>query len=333
VISFFECACLAEDVYHRENNDLASAIGWTRVDAQNWQNGFAAGLYRKNNTTVVSFRGTDTDDIDDILADLRMIPLSELDLTEELPQALLHAYGVDAQEMQVGGYIVGQIATSAATRRRIRAHANQVPREQVQQALQYFLSIEPRPAVLVGHSLGGALAKIVSLEHNIRAIAFNSPFMGDLQGVRPISSLYISSINARLDPLSMATDLVGNLAHGQTILVDTAPYPEALPVRPEVAQYTRPVSCPRGGRGYSPEAILRDATAAACEAFMGSLVDPVARAVSWPVRALDMLTRYPHYYLQLVTYAAGAAGYFHSMEQLRLKMAQQARFTGAVEGV
>lgn len=175
MISFFECACLAEDVYNRENNNLASEIGWTRVDAQNWPNGFAAGLYRKNNMTVISFRGTDTDDIEDILADLRMVPASAINLTEELPQALLHAYGVDALEMQVGGYFVGQIATNFRTQLIVRAFANQIPREQVQRAMRYFLNISPRPALLVGHSLGGALAKVVSLEHNIRAIAFNSP--------------------------------------------------------------------------------------------------------------------------------------------------------------
>jgi pimeloyl-ACP methyl ester carboxylesterase len=330
MISFFECACLAEDVYNRENNNLASEIGWTRVDAQNWPNGFAAGIYQKNNVTVISFRGTDTDDIEDILADLRMIPESEISLTAQLPQEVLHAYGVDAVEAQVSGYFVGQIATSSAARRRIRAHANQIPREQVQRAVNYFLDASPRPEVIVGHSLGGALAKIVALEHNVKAIAFNSPFMGDLQGVRPVTSMYITSVNALLDPLSMATDLVGNLAHGRTITVDTSPYPRALPQRPEMTTYVRPASCPRGTGGYSPEAILNDAAAAACEAFMETFVDPVGRAVSAPARGWDVVRRYPGYYAELADYAAGAAGYFHSMEKLRLKMARSERFARAV---
>ncbi len=328
MISFFECACLAEDVYHLEHNRLASEVGWTRVDAQNWPNGFAAGTYRKNNATVVSFRGTD--DTEDILADLRMIPISDINLTGELPQVVLHSYGVDAQEMQMAGYFVGKIATSSAVRRRIRVHANQVPREQVQRAMSYFLSISSRLDLVVGHSLGGSLAKIVSLEHNVKAIAFNSPFIGDLQGVRPITSVHIASVNALLDPLSMATRYTGNLTHGQIITVDTAPYPAALPLRPEMADYTRPVSCPRGGYGYSVQTIMRDAASAACEAFMGSIFDPVGRVVSSPLRGWDMVRRYPNYYSELVKYVSDAAVYFHSMENLRIKMSRNERFSRAV---
>lgn len=43
-----------------------------------------------------------------------------------------------------------------------------------------------------------------------------------------------------------------------------------------------------------------------------------------------MLARYPRYYSELAAYAAGAAGYFHSMEKLRIKMAVQERFSRAV---
>jgi alpha-beta hydrolase superfamily lysophospholipase len=106
----------------------------------------------------------------------------------------------------------------------VRQYANQVPTTQLSQALAYFDRCPRAPNFVTGHSLGGALAQLVSQQRGVPAIAFNSPFMGDLSGVVLTSSQLIVQINARGDPLSLATAAAGNLPHGRVITLDTAPF-------------------------------------------------------------------------------------------------------------
>lgn len=69
-------------------------------------------------------------------------------------------------------------------------------------------------SAVTGHSLGGALAKVVSQQKNVTAVAFNAPLIGDLNGVAPRSSPLIHNFNAINDPVSGITGAMGSLSVG-----------------------------------------------------------------------------------------------------------------------
>lgn len=90
-----DCAVLAFDVYDRTGNSAATGAGWTRLDPANWSYGFAAGQYRRRDQAVVAYRGTDTDDSRDIIADAVMVPLARPGAGTHTLRTLLTQYGVD----------------------------------------------------------------------------------------------------------------------------------------------------------------------------------------------------------------------------------------------
>lgn len=204
--------------------------------------------------------------------------------------------------------------------------ANQAPPRQSSQALAYVASLGRNPVVVTGHSLGGALAKVVvALRRGLLCVAFNSPFMGNLRGVAPLSFTLIRSINAVGDPLSLATKNVGNLPHGEEIQVRVPGLRETPPRRPDVETYRRPTVCPRAtGSWYSEEAILTNMASTVCEAALDAW-EPVGRIVSAPERSRSFFY-YPEYVASLVVYLGRVAGHYHSMANLKAAMAGETRF-------
>lgn len=260
----------------------------------NWGHGFAAGRYdggRSGNETIIAFRGTDIDpDWDDILSDAMMVPTADRGQAAAALRELLEAYGVANEgHFSVAPEMFDRVMQSSTAQLAVRRYANRIPAEQVQAALQYFDASTPRPTIVVGHSLGGALAKIVSRERNVPAVAFNSPFMGDLGGVAPASSGIQISVNADRDPLSLATQAIGSLPHGDVIPVSIAPVPEA---RPRTAR--RPVW------GY----------------LVFGLSGLAARELEFQLRR----------HQELLDYVLACALHYHSMEHLRQTVVAQARF-------
>jgi hypothetical protein len=327
MVTAFDCAVLSEDVYNQEDNSLAEGHGWARLDGQGWGSGFAAGTYLKGRDRVVAFRGTD--DFADVLSDARMVPDASVDRIEAVTPALLDQYGLsDREELVIGGSLLTQLLTTGDARRVIRTYANQVPPEQTRQAEAYLDNLAQPPTYFTGHSLGGALAKIMTVRRGIPCVALNSPYMGDLRGMTPVSSAGILSIRARSDPLSVATENAGNLPHGRVIIVDTPDYANPPPRRPEVQSYTRPTGCPRASGNWwtSEEGIYAAVAGPVCEAALDAW-EPVGRALSAPRRHLRYWYRqYPNYIVELLSHVGAVALHFHSITPLRETMSGMGRF-------
>lgn len=215
-----DLATLALDVYSQENNELAREAGWERLDGQSWANGFAAGTYRKHRggEHVVAFRGTD--DLDDVIADLIMVPLLREGAARRALTQLLDQYDVPSGSLfDLAPGLVERLGRAGMNNGVIQSLANQVPPDQVRQARQY-VARGPTPTFLTGHSLGGALTKVLCLDAGIPGVAFNSPFMGELRGVRPVSTAAVASVNTIGDPLSTLTwSVTGGLTHGPVVPV------------------------------------------------------------------------------------------------------------------
>ena len=241
--TIYDCATVSDDVYE-DSPALASSRGWTR-SLHEGAEGFAAARYTKDGATVLAYRGTN--DGSDVLEDLEMIPRIPEGNAERTIEALLEQYGLaDAEYLESAPRVLENITRMRAVRDQIRTQANRVPTGQTPQAMRYFEE-GPRPDFVTGHSLGGALAKVVSQRTGTRCVAFNSPFMGDLQGVEATSTMSILSMNTAGDPLSLATQAVGNLPHGPTITLAIPP-PEGLrvPRRRRVNPWTHAARGPLG---------------------------------------------------------------------------------------
>jgi len=329
--SLLDCAILAEDVYDRSGNSLAETHGWTRVDGQNWADGFAAGVYRKDHESIVAYRGTD--DVADALADARMVPLTSGQHVRAVLPEVLRAYGLQENpELGAGAYLLGRLLASPQVTAVIALAADQVPRDQAGQAADYLDRLDTPPAFLVGHSLGGALAKVMCQHRGIPAIGFNSPCMGNLQGTVPMSNMNLLSVNSIGDPLSLATRTAGNLSHGRELLVRIHPFGRRPPSRPEMPAYVRPVSCPRtpGDWYRRPDGLLVAAASNLCETAMDAW-EPVGRAASAPSRAMELLRQYPGYYRALATYLGDMALYHHNITHLRKAITLQPVFQQSLQ--
>jgi hypothetical protein len=229
--SIQDCAGLALDVYDRAGNSTAASAGWTRIDGQNWRNGFAAGQYQQGSELVVAFRGTDTDDADDLLSDAMMVPILTTGAAQHAVQSIFREAGVHDPNMitLLAPRLVEAFVSIPAIQLTIRAAANRVPETQLRDALAYFDGCTPRPRFVTGHSLGGGLAQLVSHERSVPAVAFNSPFMGTLRGAIQASSQSLLMVNARGDPLSVATRAAGNFPHGREIVLTVDGPPSSPP--------------------------------------------------------------------------------------------------------
>jgi hypothetical protein len=221
--SLNDCAVLADDVY-RDGRNPAGRHGWKLVDLQSWDKGFAAGTYERNGKTVVAFRGTD-DSEDIFVANVQMIPLVDKGKAEEVVKVVLEKYGSSDDALLNGSVskVLEYLLQHPKIRESIRQGANRVPSKQGRLVLSYFKSRRVKPSFVVGHSLGGALAKYVAHETSSHGVAFNSPMMGDLAGMRPLSLPTLLNVNTVGDPLSFATEVAGNLSHGNTISIAIPP--------------------------------------------------------------------------------------------------------------
>ncbi|MBK8975485.1 MAG: hypothetical protein IPM29_06135 [Planctomycetes bacterium] len=282
-----DCAVLAEDVYSQTSNSLAAGRGWRRIDAQCWGEGFAAGLYVKGGEVVLAYRGTD--DQADAVADARMVPVLEPGAADRTIRAILERYDANRGMLTLAPALMETIFRSRLVRGAVQMLANRIPPGQTRLALDYFDRAPTTPSVVTGHSLGGALAKILGQRRNVRTIAFNSPVMGGLMGIVPQSSRLITSVNTKGDPLSLATAQAGGVPLGEVIEV-------------QIPEFTAPPRFERREIGWE------------------ILLSPIAYLIGREVEA------HTDYTQKLVQHIAKAALHYHSMENLRKVVVQQLRF-------
>lgn len=313
MVTIKDCAVMAESVY---GFNLCNEVGWTEAHSHHGTHGFAAATYEKNGHFVVAFRGTDEDI--DWVENVRMVPVASEENVRRVIPGLLEAYGLgDREELTVMNSIVSQLVSYARAQALIGDEANQVPPHQTPQAEAYLARLGSTPVVVTGHSLGGALAKVVALRHALIGVAFNSPFMGNLEGVPPVSSPQIFNINAVGDPLSSATRSVGNLPTGREFQVQVRQCVASPPREPSVEPYLNPLSCPRGtGRWDSEGNIWGNLYGPLCQIASDTL-ESVGSVASAPERNFDFwMSQYPDYVYELGNYIAQAANHYHTMPVL-----------------
>lgn len=294
--SIADLALLSHDVYDRTGAEYCRAGGWEPVGQLCWPGGFAGNMYQRRGEVVIAFRGTESDDRADILADLMMVPLTAKGAGVRTLEALLTEYRVSESSFLTAAapQLLERILQFGPVRDAIRTHANSVPTAQVHKALSYFDSSREKPVAVTGHSLGGALAQVVAMERKVKAVAFNSPSMGDLRGTVPATFTNITQVNTKGDPLSLATRAAGNLSHGQVIEVSVPP--------------------PR----VEPPVMARRSVSAGL-----ALLSPFVAAGIAVKNEYDAQKRF---HAALVDYLAEVMLYYHSIAVLRREVDRQSRF-------
>ena len=241
-VSVYDLAVLSDEVYNDEFDDKGEAhkLGWSRTESQLLtKSGFFAAKYERKEDVIVAYRGTD--DKKDVLADAQMLPLLNACMINDTLETLLVCYGVhDSSDLEA---IKGLLRWVLLAAQKAPDYINSVPTEQTSEALSVFDKFKPQ--CVTGHSLGGALAKVVSERRSVVAVAFNSPFMGNMRGTIPQTSILIANVNTKGDPLSLATRTAGNLSHGfDTKEVTVEDLKATPPKRPATYGYTRmPAGC------------------------------------------------------------------------------------------
>jgi hypothetical protein len=252
-ISIRELAWLSAQVYF----DSSAPNGWRRIasdGAGNEQGGFYGAAYQKAGYVVVAFRGTS--DRSDAWHDSFMAPNIEPAQAKGAMLGLMDAYGVPKGHS--GAMNAAQAMHNVFSQARF---GNVVPLYQTLPARQFVRRVREICATeklilrcFTGHSLGGAIAQYAAENTGtggacqipvcIPAVAFNSPNMGSMRNMRKGNGGGIVIVNARLDPLSLATRLAGNCSHATSsrheFSLDTEPYgvkPPSLPSTPTQDQF------------------------------------------------------------------------------------------------
>lgn len=243
--SILTTAIFARDIY----SDNLDFPGWKRAVAPVAapDGGFYGEAFTNGKDAVIcAIRGTA--DLTDGLDDLSMFPHITGNQAEHAMQKLIIEYcrGFPKHYATKGGQIPILLTKKVAeikANTRMSTWANKVPEDQAkfgivlaQRAYQYCVENKQRIICFTGHSLGGALAQFlaehtgeggrIGIKPKVPAVAFNAPCMGSLGGMRRGYGGPILSVNSRLDPLSLATKLVGNATHSSEkfyVLVETKP--------------------------------------------------------------------------------------------------------------
>lgn len=304
LINAYELAVMAEDCYNLIGGSVAAQFwndaGWVREAgvAKDANSGFAAVRYWKNGVAVIAYRGTS--DPTDAVADANMTPLLREGVANHALEKLLQAYGVGDRRtsVRIATEFSAGVLESSLTQKAVGKWGNRVPAGQTREALSFYDATFPKPVMVVGHSLGGALAKTVGDNRKVVSVGFNSPYMGGMQGVFQHSSMLETSIDTVGDPLSLLTREVGNLPHGRVINVEIHPLSRLPPQPPNVP-------APR------QNCEIRDFGALGLSGYLG------CKAGVWVRHKATQAGAELDYLSELGDFLQEAALHYHSMANLR----------------
>lgn len=237
------CAYIANAVYNKPHQ---KTFQWKMIPSLQEGNprnkfssrdGFYGAAYEFDNEVIIAIRGTS--DFKDAWHDSYMAPYIPKDraygamrkLVAEYCTANPNPHDLFKTDKNFEDLIAKQVAEMFEGLKAGGIAKNKVPPEQIKPALlltrrvvNYCIANNKKILCFVGHSLGGAMAQYLSeqtgentmYKRKIGAVAFNSPYMGSMEGMKPGKGGGILYVNAKLDPLSFLTREVGNVSHAFT---------------------------------------------------------------------------------------------------------------------